>query len=62
MLKHEDNENYVGHHENFTCKLCSKIFITKDDLLNHEESVQAENVKLVEHNENYVGHARAVHE
>ena len=29
-------------HEDFTCHLCSKVFITKDSLLNHEESVHAE--------------------
>ena len=29
-------------HEDFTCKLSSKVFITKDNLLNHEESVHAE--------------------
>ena len=59
MLKHEEsvhaenvplldnNENYVGHHVDFTRKLCSKVFITKDNLLNHEESVHAENVPLL---------------
>ena len=33
--------------EDFTCKLCSKVFITKDSLLNHEESVHTENVPLL---------------
>ena len=38
-------------HEGFTCKLCSKVFITKYSLLN-EESVHAENFPLENHIEN----------
>ena len=33
--------------EDFNCKLCSKVFTTKDILLNHEESVHTENVPLL---------------
>ena len=34
--------------EDFKCKLCSKVFSTKDSLLNHKESVHTENVPLLE--------------
>ena len=36
-------------HAGFTCKLCSKVFITNDGFLNHEESVHAENIPLENH-------------
>ena len=49
MLNHEESvhtEN-VPLLEDFKCKLCSKVFSTKDSLLNHEESVHTENFPLL---------------
>ena len=46
LLNHEESvhtEN-VPLLEDFTCKLCSEVFITKDILLNHEQFVHTDDL------------------
>ena len=54
LSNHDENHEESVHTKNvslleeFTCKLCSEVFIFKDSLLNHEKSVHTENIPLLE--------------